>query len=106
MKKIRLCTHRSVSTDVLRAVQKLGSVEFVDITGKDPSLTQKEKKRTMKPLKLLVSWLGVTITTSHLLKPVQRPKRLLKKRVKILPLLQPKNSQLRSILTGSVIKKL
>ena len=44
MKKIRLCTHRSVSTDVLRAVQKLGSVEFVDITGKDPSLTQKEKK--------------------------------------------------------------
>ncbi len=44
MKKIRLCTHRSVSTDVLRAIQKLGLVEFVDITGKDPSLTQKEKK--------------------------------------------------------------
>ncbi|MCK5026915.1 MAG: hypothetical protein KAS07_00700, partial [Candidatus Pacebacteria bacterium] len=44
MKKIRLCTHRSVSTDILRAVQKLGLVEFVDITGKDPSLIQKEKK--------------------------------------------------------------
>jgi len=42
MKKIRLLTHRSVTTDVLRAIQKLGIVEFVEVSDKT-NLTQKEK---------------------------------------------------------------
>lgn len=43
MQKIRLFIHRSKATDVLRAIQKLGVVEFVDITEENDALTKREK---------------------------------------------------------------
>lgn len=43
MEKISLCVHRSVATDVLRAVQKLGVIEFVEVTEKNSLLTKREK---------------------------------------------------------------
>lgn len=42
MQKVRLLIHRSVTTDVLRAIQKLGAVEFTEVTEKE-QLTQREK---------------------------------------------------------------
>jgi V/A-type H+-transporting ATPase subunit I len=43
MQKIRLFIHRSKATDVLRAIQKLGVVEFVDVTEENDALTKREK---------------------------------------------------------------
>ncbi len=43
MQKIRLAVHRSFATDVLRAIQKIGVVQFTEVTDKQPEMVQKEK---------------------------------------------------------------
>ena len=43
MQKIRLVIYRSSATDVLRAIQKLGVIQFTEVTNEQSEMVQKEK---------------------------------------------------------------